>query len=207
MNVVGMSARRVDYMLRGAYNTKVDLMVLPRGQMFPRAVTVVRDREDTALVSQEDVPTSEAIRSLRLPQFQSRKKLLRVVNFEPQEESLFLTGIRQQVALGVDDVSNCVAGVLGFPPDASGRFKVTYSLKGKGLLGVSIRPIDVDVQVCVASRASRWGLPDPEKAPFSFVVEYQLNEVAGASTPVPSPSESPTPSPTATPILTPTPKP
>lgn len=172
-NIIGMKARRVEPMLRGPKGSKVQLTVLPRMQMVPRTVTVVRDVDDDVAGSTGAGPvdTFKALSAARHADYVLEVKVDQVT-FD--EDKLSRAVVVDRIHSTVDDVQQCVAAVDGFPPSDDGKFVASYSMKGKGYVGVRVAPIDVDVQVCIAAKASRWQLPQPKDPPTLIEVTYRV---------------------------------
>ena len=216
INVVGMKPRKVAPMLRGLPGSLVRLTILPRMEMVPRVVEVVRDVQDSAPIGSES--TSETLRRLaftRAPKDADRRLQVDDITFEL--EAFDRETIVDHVHSRVDDIRQCAKAVENFPFSSDGKFTVRFSVKGNGYVGVRVEPVEIDVQVCIAAKVSHWRLPEPDTLPAAFVVVYAFPQLAQPvvtpdAVPEVSPEASPEatsePTPQATPtVLPPAPKP
>lgn len=193
LNVIDMSVRKVEPMLRGPRGTAVTVTVLPRMEMLPRTVTLQRDSDDDSPVEGASGSAADAIKRMAKASREARKArtalVIEHVDFvskgQPEQ------ALRDALAARVKDVDQCVHAVPGFPTTDDGHFDVRYSLKGSGYLGVRVEPIDADVQVCIAAKAAHWTLPAPHEPPAELVARYSV--VTEGDAPPPSPGKKSSP--------------
>lgn len=166
--------------LRGALGTRSTLTVLPRAEMLPRRVDVLRDvrvylaNEDNRVSS----GSSTAAAATPMPDPSSARVL----------DASFLEATRDGKPAGDDvaaafgkstsDVATCVGALRDVLPEGfPSEFAATVIVK-RGSVTVRTEPPSGDLASCLGRKATGWGLPTPGRkdAPIEMRATWRWTE-------------------------------
>ena len=179
--------------LRGSHGTRVTLTILPRAQMMPKRVDVMRDvrvylaHDNSTKMDAEDVAaTAAAFRGTEAPpdfapptvDVRAGSVLANGVPVTPE--------VQQSFDRGAGDVGTCLGALrdllpAGFPAEFGADITVR-----KDAITVRTDPASGDLASCLGRKAAGWKLPAPKKkeAPLVFRATWSWTQT---SEPVPTP--------------------
>jgi hypothetical protein len=146
--------------LRGALGTRATLTVLPRAQMVPKRVDVLRDVR-VYLANEDNRISLGAAAATPLPD-PSSVRLLDASYVEATADGKPVTA-ETAAALGksASDVATCIGALRDVLPEGyPNEFAATLTVK-RDSISVRTEPPSGDLSSCLGRRAATWGLPSP----------------------------------------------
>lgn len=179
--------------LRGVLGSRSTLTVLPRAQMVPRRVDVLRDvRVYLAHEPSARLDAGELDGALRRAGQAVGPDVARP-RYDASLVSATAAGAPAPEAIATPlgrsgpDVATCIGALHdvlpeGFPAEFGASFTVR-----RETISVRTDPPSGDLASCLGRKAARWGLPAPGRKdpPVTFEASWRWHSPAGAGTPAP----------------------
>lgn len=155
--------------LRGALGTRTTLTVLPRAEMLPKRVDVLRDVR-VYLANQDNRISLGAATSTPIPDPASVRTLEASFVEASAEGKPVDAEVSAALVKSNADIATCIGALrdvlpAGFPNE----FAATFTVK-REVISVRTEPPSGDLASCLGRRASTWGLPLPGRKDPPIVV-------------------------------------
>lgn len=163
-NTESMSESTASGRLRGLYGSRLRLTVLPRGQMMPRTVEVVRDVKtyggaDSGIVGDvKEKGTAEE--AARAPILEAELQAVEVTGGPHDHDA-----VRPAFERSTADVATCVGAVGEMLPNDLEAVAATFTFRREGTVSVRTDPPSADLASCLGRKTAGWKLPKAAKEP------------------------------------------